>query len=274
MKRELGIARCGLACCLCSENSTCPGCRGEGCKDKDFCENRRCSMEKGLQGCFECPDTACRKGLLVKSKPLGFTEYVRRFGTEQLLDRLEENEKAGAVYHRRGIFGDYDEFESVEEVISYIDILSKPFQFRDTSHLSDGEIMLRLKRATPADLKRCFLPAYHFDICLADGTPVGVCDLRIGHSRKLYIGGNIGYTVFPPYRGHHYARKACLLLFAFAKEHGLDYLIITCVPDNLPSRRTLEGLPGKMLEIADIPEDYEMYAEGKRQVCVFRYGLE
>ena len=26
MKRELGIARCGLACCLCSENAACSGC--------------------------------------------------------------------------------------------------------------------------------------------------------------------------------------------------------------------------------------------------------
>ncbi len=25
MKRELGIARCGLACCLCSENTSCSG---------------------------------------------------------------------------------------------------------------------------------------------------------------------------------------------------------------------------------------------------------
>ncbi len=30
MKRELGIARCGLACCLCSENVLCKGCRRDG----------------------------------------------------------------------------------------------------------------------------------------------------------------------------------------------------------------------------------------------------
>ncbi|MDO5310962.1 MAG: DUF3795 domain-containing protein, partial [Clostridia bacterium] len=27
MKRELGIARCGLACCVCSKNDECRGCR-------------------------------------------------------------------------------------------------------------------------------------------------------------------------------------------------------------------------------------------------------
>ena len=35
MKRELGIARCGLACCLCSENITCHGCNSGECPDKD-----------------------------------------------------------------------------------------------------------------------------------------------------------------------------------------------------------------------------------------------
>ena len=30
MKRELGIARCGLACCLCSENAACKGCKRAG----------------------------------------------------------------------------------------------------------------------------------------------------------------------------------------------------------------------------------------------------
>ena len=32
MQRELGIARCGLACCLCSENVVCKGCKRDGFK--------------------------------------------------------------------------------------------------------------------------------------------------------------------------------------------------------------------------------------------------
>ena len=56
MKRELGIARCGLACCLCSENTVCKGCKQDGflalpwCPDADWCENRRCVIEKKLDG--------------------------------------------------------------------------------------------------------------------------------------------------------------------------------------------------------------------------------
>ena len=100
MKRELGIARCGLACCLCSENAYCTGCAQ--CVEKNDCENRECSMKKGLAGCYECTEN-CRKGLLAKGKPYGFIQFIRQYGQERLLDCLEANEKRGVVYHGRGL---------------------------------------------------------------------------------------------------------------------------------------------------------------------------
>ena len=41
MRRELGISRCGLACCLCSENVKCNGCGSNGCPDNETCENKK-----------------------------------------------------------------------------------------------------------------------------------------------------------------------------------------------------------------------------------------
>ena len=119
MKRELGIARCGLACCLCSENVHCAGCNSGDCPDKEWCENRKCSIEKGLSNCFECNEK-CRKGLLGKIKPYGFTLFVKRYGLTELLNCLERNEKNGIIYHRNGINGDYDEFDDVDELINFI----------------------------------------------------------------------------------------------------------------------------------------------------------
>lgn len=119
MKRGLGIARCGLACCLCSENTRCAGCNSGDCPDKEWCENRRCSINKGLSNCFEC-DKECRKGLLSKIKPYGFTLFVKRYGIEELLNCLERNEQNGIIYHRNGINGDYDDFDDVEELIDFI----------------------------------------------------------------------------------------------------------------------------------------------------------
>lgn len=119
MKRELGIARCGLACCLCSENITCAGCDSGECPDKDRCENRKCSVSNNFAHCYACGEV-CRKGILHKLKPYAFTEFARRYGEEELLDCLERNEKNGVVYHREGINGDYDEFHDVETLITFI----------------------------------------------------------------------------------------------------------------------------------------------------------
>ena len=79
MKRELGIARCGLACCLCSENTKCNGCNSADCPDNAWCENKKCSITKGISYCYQC-DEDCRKGLLNKIKPYGFTLFVKKYG--------------------------------------------------------------------------------------------------------------------------------------------------------------------------------------------------
>lgn len=119
MKRKLGIARCGLACCLCSENVTCNGCNSGECPDKEWCENRSCSSAKNIPGCYEC-GADCKKGLLAKIKPYTFTLFIKRYGIEELLDCLERNEKNGVVYHREGINGDYDDFDDSEKLIEFI----------------------------------------------------------------------------------------------------------------------------------------------------------
>ncbi|MCR5381540.1 MAG: DUF3795 domain-containing protein [Lentisphaeria bacterium] len=127
MKRKLGIARCGLACCLCSENVKCKGCKQDGflelpwCKNANWCENRKCVIGKNIDGCYQCEPSQCRKGLYTnKIKAKAFAEFARRYGVEELLDCLERNKQAGIVYHRNGIMGDYDEFDDLEKLIQFI----------------------------------------------------------------------------------------------------------------------------------------------------------
>ena len=145
--------------------------------------------------------------------------------------------------------------------------------FYDVDDLRSDEIVLKLTKTCEAQPEKRWLPAYYFDICLLNGTPIGKCDLRIGHNEKTYIGGNIGYGIDEPYRGHHFAAKACRLLFHQAKKHGLDYLIITCDPKNTASSRTCEIAGGKFIKIEAIPQDNELYAEGKREVKIFRFDI-
>ena len=58
--------------------------------------------------------------MMNKIKPYGFTLFIKRYGIENLLDCLEENEKRGILYHRKGIIGDYDDFDDVEKLIEFI----------------------------------------------------------------------------------------------------------------------------------------------------------
>ena len=109
MKRELGLARCGLACCLCDEHENCLGCDANGCPGANDCRNLLCSKERGLKGCFECPDYPCDSPMLQKPRLRVFSELRKELGDETLLDLLALREQEGVVYHDAGqLTGDYD----------------------------------------------------------------------------------------------------------------------------------------------------------------------
>ena len=146
-------------------------------------------------------------------------------------------------------------------------------EFYSADDLWDNEIMLLLERTCEAQPEKDWVPAYYFSVCLLDGTKIGQCDLRIGHNDRLYIGGNIGYRIDEAYRGHHYAAKACRLLFRLARRHGLEYVIITCDPSNKASSETCRLAGGRYLETAPVPEWHNMYAEEKRLVMIYRFDL-
>ena len=146
--------------------------------------------------------------------------------------------------------------------------------FLNTDFLENEKIRLVVDRLAEADPIRNYVPAYHFFICDRQGRKMGYCDLRIGYNDNLYYGGHIGYGIDEEYRGHHYAAKACELLFSLARKHGMDHLYISCNPDNWPSRRTCEYLNGDLLEIAELPEDNNMrIEEGETEKCIYQFIL-
>jgi predicted acetyltransferase len=146
--------------------------------------------------------------------------------------------------------------------------------FLDTCDLRNDEIYLKLYMTKKASETKGLVPAYCFRIVrVADGQTVGRCDLRVGYNERLYYGGHIGYGVDEQYRGKHYAGKACLLLFALARKHGMEYLYITCNPENTASRKTSEFAGGVLEAIVDLPADNDMYAIGERRKCIYRIIL-
>ena len=134
-----------------------------------------------------------------------------------------------------------------------LEYLSKDF-------LNDGEIWLSLIKIADNKDKPGWLPAYHFNI-MQGNKVVGLCDLRIGHNRNTFYGGNIGYEVYEDYRGNHYAQKACRILFKLARMNDMHCVFITCNPENIASDKTLQSLNGDFIGTVILPEDNDMRLE-------------
>lgn len=174
---------------------------------------------------------------------------------------------------KRGIFPDWAEEAKQRLIADGFGESGEP-TFFDTADLFTDGISLRLDHTFEGDPVKKWVPAYCFDILDAKGEKAGFCNLRIGHNEGLYYVGNIGYAVDEPFRGNHYAAKACRLLMKLAKKHGMEYLYITCRPDNVPSRKTCEAAGGKLIGIAELPEDHDLRVnEGHTHECVYYFDL-
>lgn len=136
--------------------------------------------------------------------------------------------------------------------------------------LTDGELDLKLEAKTDANEEKGYVPAYKYRITLhnIDDT-IGHIDIRIGYNENTYYGGNIGYMIEEAYRGHNYAAKSCSIIKEVAASHGMNKIIITCNPNNIPSRKTCVKAGYMLKEIVDLPPHNDLYKEGERQECIY-----
>ncbi len=149
------------------------------------------------------------------------------------------------------------------------------FKFKNYDKLTDGEIDLILNEKRRSVRSMGLVPSYEFNISLTENTDViGRISLRVGNTNRIKkYAGHIGYGINEKYRGNHYAAKACNLVKQVAIDHNLKTLWITVNPDNYPSRRTCEILGCEMVEIVNIPEYLDMYRQGERQKCRYRWDI-
>jgi hypothetical protein len=121
MEMEKGVAYCGLACAVCSENTNCAGCRNDGCKEKEWCKNFQCCKAKKLEGCWVCGEFPCDSDMFKKLRVRTFAKFVKQYSVDTLLECLERNEKSGVVYHYPGkLTGDYDIPDTESDIIDMI----------------------------------------------------------------------------------------------------------------------------------------------------------
>ena len=145
------------------------------------------------------------------------------------------------------------------------------FRFFPADGLADSEIYLEIEKC----LIQGDIPLYVMRVVRKDDrVVVGQITLQVAPAEKVYYMGHIGYRVNETYRGNNYALKACRLMIKQARKHGMKELIITCNPDNWPSRRTLEKLGGFLKGIEKVPVGHELYDKGEREKCVFLFGVD
>ena len=118
------------------------------------------------------------------------------------------------------------------------------------------------------------VPTVYYDIYDSNDNKVGTCELRLTADGEMYYYGHIGYNIIEKYRGHNYAYYACKVLFIVAREEfNMKELIITCSPDNIASYKTLEKLNGKFIEQINVPINHELYKNGEKIKCIFKYQI-
>ena len=119
---------------------------------------------------------------------------------------------------------------------------------------TDGVIDLAPIRLFPPEEEMGFGEVYDYIIAPhGQRREAGRISLRLGESPCVYYFGHIGYHVDPPWRGHHYAARACALLEPLIAASGKSSIVITTDPDNMPSRYTCERIGCILESIVPVP---------------------
>jgi predicted acetyltransferase len=120
-------------------------------------------------------------------------------------------------------------------------------------------------------------PTYHFwmrNLQMPELPMSGAIALRIGNSRELELYyGHVGYHVYPPHRGRHFAERSVRLLMPLAAGHGLEHLWITCNPENWASRRTCQRLGAILTRTTPIPPGHPLYSIGEIAKCCYQLEI-
>jgi predicted acetyltransferase len=138
---------------------------------------------------------------------------------------------------------------------------------------ANESITLKLVHKGKGNKDGTWLPSLVYDIINNENKKaIGRCDLRIGMNDYMYYMGNIGYVIYPPYRGKHYAAEATILLFDIAKLF-MEECIITCSPDNIASVRTCELSGCVFVEELIVPSDHELIRQNETIKRIYRKRL-
>ena len=139
--------------------------------------------------------------------------------------------------------------------------------------LTFGAVSLAFVEIVPGDDAKGFAPAYHFHMTLpGDGREAGHINFRVGDSDHVRrCAGHIGFAVAEPLRGRGYAFQACRALEPFVRTI-YPVVVLTCDPENVASRRTIEKLGARFAERVSVPPNDPHYLRGSRTKLLYHWA--
>lgn len=137
----------------------------------------------------------------------------------------------------------------------------KSFEFIYPDIMIDAELELKLKETCPYKPEKGYVPEYRFSMVnTKTGAVMGNICLRVGLTKKLKeFGGHIGYEVEEKYRGNKYAARSCRLLIPLLQKLGINPVVITCAPENLPSAKTIESLGAVLIATKTVETEPDVF---------------
>ena len=64
------------------------------------------------------------------------------------------------------------------------------------------------------------------------------------------------------------------MILPVAKSLFMKYLLITCDPDNIASRKTIERVGFQFVEVAEVPPNHMLHRQGEHVKAIYRMELE
>lgn len=117
---------------------------------------------------------------------------------------------------------------------------------------------LLFKEIKPVTEPDTNVSAYHFSMqnTLTNEEMDGI-NIKAGYTENIKkYRGNIGFTVFEPYRGNYYSARSCILLLTVLKILEMNLVYLTCNLDNYASRKNIERIGAVYQETVTIPDGY------------------
>lgn len=140
-------------------------------------------------------------------------------------------------------------------------------------NLASGQVRLRFVQLFPGDAPRGHVPYYHFRILVAGNLDVGHINFRVGDTDHVRLcAGHIGYEIAEAFRGHGFARQACEALVPFIRSFYV-VVTITCDPDNVASKRTIEQLGASFIDEVPVASQDSPDARGAGTKHRYRWAL-